>query len=514
MKIINLKTFIVSLIATLLLISCNNDKNFGSPANEATIISSITIEQTAYNSDPSTIYLLKGQVLQLNWAVDPSDGVTFPDITWSSSDETVVAVSETGKLTAGSVGSAIVRITPSIGFGPAAATPALTVNVVDKYVYMNSVSITGAPANTDSIAVGENVQLSATYTTASGDPATFVRYKWSSSDLSIATVNNDGLVTGTGQGTAVITATADDDNPGQQPSASVTIGVKKLIPIETFDIPDDPELGMLGYGETYQIKFNVTPADATVSSIIWASDNPAAVSVSNRGVLTVNALDGVSAIITATAGNIVKNINVAVAQGRLCYSFANSFAPWTVTTAGAAWYSTDGTKTTIQMTNPGVDTSTKHRGDINLVTNGSGIILTMNLSTYRYLAVKVRVPTVLVAGTNSNGCFKLEMWDYPNQVRTIGPAYWGSSTSTTDNNVYTIFGGDAITPDSPNVLYFDLQGKWSSGNPTSWTTPFSIVQFKFTVADYPVAASWLYDIYWVRTFKTVDELSAFVDSEQ
>lgn len=512
MKIINLKNLIFCLIAISLMISCEKDKNLGNPAEEATILSSITIGQTAYNSDSTTIYLLKGQELQLNCTLAPSEGVTFPDIIWSSSDETVVAVSENGKLTAGNVGSAIVRITPAIGFGPAAATPALTVNVVDHYVYMNSVSITGAPASTDSIAVGENVQLSATYTTDSGDPATFVRYKWSSSNTAVATVDNNGLVTGTGQGTVTITATADDDNPGQQPSATTTIGVKTIIPIETFDIPDDPELGMLGYGETYQIKFNVTPANATVSSIVWASDNPAAVSVSNKGVLTVNVMDGASAIITATAGNIVKNINVAVAQGRLCYSFANSFAPWTVTTAGAAWSSTDGTKTTIQMTNPGTDTSTKHRGDINLATNGSGVIVTMNLSTYRYLAVKVRVPTVLVAGTNSNGCFKLEMWDYPNQVRTIGPAYWGSSTSTTDNNVYTILDGDAITPDSPNVLYFDLQGKWSSGNPTSWTTPFSIVQFKFTVADYPATASWLYDIYWVRTFKTLDELTAFASS--
>jgi len=512
MKIINFKNLIVSLIVTSVMISCDKDKNLGNLGEETTIISSITIAPTTFNSDSSTIYLLKGQELPLNCTVSPAEGVTFPDITWSSSDETVVTVSETGKLTAVNIGTAIVRVTPSIGFGPTAATPALTVNVVDHYVYMNSVSITGAPASTDSIAVGENVQLNATYTTDSGDPATFVRYTWSSSNTSIATVDNNGFVTGTGQGTAVITAKADDDNPGQQPSASVTIGVMKIIPIETFDIPDDPELGMLGYGETYQIKFNVTPANATVSSIVWASDNPAAVSVSNKGNLSVNALDGASAIITATAGDIVKKINVAVAQGRLCYSFANSFSPWTVTTAGAAWYSTDGTKTTIQMTNPGTDTSTKHRGDINLAANGSGVIVVMNLSTYRYLAVKVRVPTVLVAGSNSNGCFKLEMWDYPNQTRTIGPAYWGSSTSTTDNNVYTIFGGDAITPDSPNVLYFDLQGKWSSGNPTSWTTPFNIVQFKFTVADYPVDASWLYDIYWVRTFKTLDELSAFASA--
>jgi uncharacterized protein YjdB len=501
-----IKNIITGFIAIFALISCDKDKDFGSPAEEAIVISAINIAETDFDADATTICLLKGQELQLNYTVLPVEGVTFPDIKWSSSDGSVVSVSESGKIAAVNAGTAIVRITPAIGFGSAAATPSRTVRVLDRYVYMNSVSIIGGTS--EQIAVGENLQLGATYTTESGEDATFVRYKWTSNNTQVATVDENGLVTGTGQGEATITATADDQNPGQRPSATTTVGVKQIIPIETFEIPNDPELERLGYGQEYQIKFNVTPADATVSSIKWESDNEAAISVSNSGKLTVNCMDGAMAVIKATAGDIVRTVNVAVAQGRLWYSFADNFTPWTVTTAGAAVQSSDGVKTTVQMSNPTNEGSSKHRGDINLVTNGSGSLLTLNLSTYRYLAVKIQFPTVLVAGNNSQGCIKLEMFDNP---RTIGPNFTGGGTNA--NNRYAILGGDAITTTSPNVIYFDLQSGYDSVNPTSWTSPFNLVQFKFIIADYPVAAPWTYDIYWVRTFKTLEELTAFVSAE-
>jgi uncharacterized protein YjdB len=502
-----IKNIIIACIAIFAMISCDKEKDLGSPAEESIAISAINIAETDFDADAETICLLRGQELQLNYTVSPAEGVTFPEIKWSSSNESVVSISETGKLTAIGVGTAIVRITPVIGFGPVAATPSRTVRVLDRYVYMNSVSITGGTS--ELIAVGENLQLGATYTTESGEEATFIRYKWTSSDPQVATVDeNSGLVTGTGQGSATITATANDQNPGQRPSATTIVGVKQIVPIETFEIPNDPELERLGYGQQYQIKFNVTPADATVSSIRWESDNASAISVSNSGNLTVNTMDGAMAVITATAGNIVRKVNVAIAQGRLCYSFADNFTPWTVTTAGAAVQSSDGIKTTIQMSNPTNEGSSKHRGDINLVTNGGGSLLTLNLSTYRYLAVKIQFPTVLVAGNNSQGCIKLEMFDNP---RTIGPNFTGGGTNA--NNRYAILGGDAITTTSPNVLYFDLQSGYDSMNPTSWTTPFNLVQFKFIIADYPVAAPWTYDIYWVRTFRTLEELTAFASAE-
>jgi len=319
------------------------------------------------------------------------------------------------------------------------------------------------------------------------------------------------LVTGVGEGSTTITCTADDQNPN--PPAAVTVStpikIRQIIPIETLELVNETELAALGYGQEYQIKFNVTPSNATVSSIIWTSDNAAAISVSNTGKLTVNAMSGAMATITATAGNISRTLNVAVAQGKLAYSFANKFTPWTVTTAGAVVQSSDGVKTTIAMSNPTNEGSSKHRGDINLVTSGSGTTMTVAPNVYRYLAVKIQLPTAIIAGSNSVGCIKLEMFDDP---RTIGPVY-RKPGSGSDNNQYAIFGGDVITPTAPNVLIFDLFDCSWSGGFTTGTNAYNLVQFKFVIADYPVAESWLYDIYWVRSFKTMDELTSFVSSD-
>jgi hypothetical protein len=99
------------------------------------------------------------------------------------------------------------------------------------------------------------------------------------------------------------------------------------------------------------------------------------------------------------------------------------------------------------------------------------------------------------------------MFDNP---RTIGPNYTGSTNA---NNSYTIFGGGSITTDAPNVLVYDLVGTTWDGGFTTGTNPYNLVQFKFVIADYPVAAPWTYDIYWVRSFKTMEELTTYVSAE-
>lgn len=511
MNIKNLLYIYAAFLLVFTVASCEKDKYMGESAEEAITISSIIINETPFHADTETICLLTNQELDLVIDVEPKENVTYPEINWSSSDESVVKVSENGKLTAQSVGTSILRVTPAIGFGPTAATPSLTIKVLDKYVYMSGLVITNAPQENDSIDVGASYQLDVDYTTELGELATFERYKWTSSNPEIAIVDENGVVTGVEQGSAIITCQADDQNPGQQPTASATIKVKKIIPIETFELIDDPELGMLGYGQEHQIRFSVTPVDATVSAIKWESDNETDISVSRTGKIVVNSMNGANAVITATAGNIVKKINVAVAQGRLSYSFANTFEPWTVTTTGAMVHSSDGVKTTIQMTNPSNEGSAKHRGDINLVTNGSNKLMTINLSTYRYLAMKIRVPSKLISGTNSQGTIKLEMFDNP---RTIGPVYRGTSPgSTNENNQFVILGSDEVSIVEPSVLYFDMQGEYAV-KPSTWNNPFNLVQFKFVIADYPVAADWNYDIYWVRTFKTLEELITFVNSEE
>nr|WP_320038018.1 Ig-like domain-containing protein [uncultured Bacteroides sp.] len=485
--------------ASLSMISCVDDKDLGSVMTESFPISSITISSTDYDTEGDTICMLKNQTLRLTWITKP-DNVTDPNVAWTSTYDSIAKVTNNESKnatvsTGNNLGITTLMVTPEIGFGSSASTPAKIIKVVDHFTYINSLSITNVP--TKDIAIGDNYKLA---TSCIPSNATFKRYKWISSDPTVATVDNNGTVTGISIGKVTITATANDLNPETPASISAQVSVKKVIPIVGMELVTEDEMSQLGYGEYYQIQYKLTPADATSSLMTWASDNVSIASVDENGLVHVNSLTNGSAVITATYKNISKSVTLTVAEGRLWYSFANSLAPWAV--GNSATYTSNGIKTIVQMGKSG----TKYRGDLSLVTNGSGKNLTITPNTYRYLAIKIRPSSKLVAGTNSAGTIKLELYDNP---QTIG--YNNLGTVSSANNSYSILNGSSISVTDPNVIYYDLKAKYDKVNPTDWSK-FNLVQFKFVIADYLDPAT-NYDIYWIRTFKTLDELNTYVNNE-
>lgn len=100
------------------------------------------------------------------------------------------------------------------------------------YIYGAEVTITYTTANiavtgvslpnTSSVEVGNTVQLTATISPSN---ATNQNVSWSSNNTSIATVNNDGIVTGVAAGTAIITVTTDDGNHTATCTVTVAQGI-------------------------------------------------------------------------------------------------------------------------------------------------------------------------------------------------------------------------------------------------------------------------------------------------
>ena len=85
----------------------------------------------------------------------------------------------------------------------------------------------------------------------------------------------------------------------------------------------------------------------------------------------------------------------------------------------------------------------------------------------------------------------------------------------------TILDG-AETPGSPEVYYYDLQRENAVGNGSnkpfhtfSKTEPEEIKTLQFVMADFKEAngSNTEYTVYWVRTFKTIEDLKAFVENE-
>lgn len=475
--------------------SCSDETDLSGSLQEIQTISSITLDQTVYNADVQNLYMLPNQEIQLGCTVLPEEA-NDKSVKWTSQNETVAVVSADGYLVTKNVGTTVVRVTPGIGFGPSATTPSFTVNVVDHFNYIEGITL----KNTDVLAT-EGLAESASYQVeveALPATATFKRYKWESLNTEIATVDEkSGLVTGVKAGTATIKVTADDFSASPV-SATFTVKVTPTVKVEGIDFTDEGKayLAALGYGETYNMKnaVKLTPADATYALISWSSDNESAVSVdAATGVLKVNGLTG-TANITATCGGVTATIPVSIAGGRLWYSFESQIAPWIAT--DEATLSTDGEKLKLTLDATG-DGSISFDGNLPLSMD------------YPILAMKMRLPYKVLPGDNKQGVIFID---------TQYGRYYQSSNN--GNNKFTVVEGyesqyDGNLPTTPMVCYFDWANGFGTKDklhnlPANGTEEIS--KFKIRTVDFNKVEGHLgyTDIYWIRSFKSVDELKAYL----
>ncbi|WP_096085683.1 Ig-like domain-containing protein [Agaribacterium haliotis] len=117
---------------------------------------------------------------------------------------------------------------------------------------------------------------------------------WTSSNPSVASVDPNGMVTGTGVGTATITAVSVDGSI----SDTVSVNVTALTP-DSVGIVGVPST--LFVGSSKQLSAAVRPIHAPNRSVEWKSSNPAVISVSASGEVTAEAAG--TATITATTSN-------------------------------------------------------------------------------------------------------------------------------------------------------------------------------------------------------------------
>lgn len=160
--------------------------------------------------------LVTGQSVQLVAAPhDQSGGSLSAQVTWSSSATSVASVSDAGLVSAVGAGSATITAT---------ATTGATVVTGDKAVSvaapaLTSVSVSGGA----SVQVNATLQLAAAPLDQAGSPIA-ATVTWSSNATGVATVDNNGLVTGVAAGAANITALATLGNATASSFRAVTVG--------------------------------------------------------------------------------------------------------------------------------------------------------------------------------------------------------------------------------------------------------------------------------------------------
>jgi len=219
----------------------------------------------------------KGKVA-LNAVVLPA-ATDNKSVDWSVSDSSVASVSKSGVVTAGDVArkqQLIVTATAKDGSG-VSGTYQLTVNPLVSSV---GLSLGGQPLeNKASLAIDLASGQAAVQLFANVMPADAIqRVTWESSSPKVATVSDDGLVTGLKKGKTTITARSTD---GTRKTASCTLNVARLA--KEIILTGD---NAVTSGKSITLKALVLPETTDNKKVVWSSSDEAVAKVSRSGAVT------------------------------------------------------------------------------------------------------------------------------------------------------------------------------------------------------------------------------------
>ncbi len=157
--------------------------------------------------------------------------------------------------------------------------------------YPTSISLS---AESSSISIGATTQLTVGYTPSDTNVKNVT---YTSSNESVATVSNTGLVTGIAQGSATITAKAEAAN-STTVQATTTITVT---PIAVTSVSLSSNSETIKVGKTVTLTPTISPSNATNKNVTWTSSNTSIATVSGGTVtgvaagtatITVRTVDG------------------------------------------------------------------------------------------------------------------------------------------------------------------------------------------------------------------------------
>lgn len=287
---------------------------------------------------PTDIVLEKGETQQLNIEYGTDDkaeqekiaeAASKLNLTWTSSDEEVATVDETGLVTA--VGAGEADVTVSVADANISSTTHIKVVILPTGVE--------APETLSLELNGEATKALGAKMTP--EDATDVKLAYLSSDESVATVDESGNVTAVGVGECTITttivadttATAEDAGVDSEmlvvpenAKAETKVTVGKAIESITLDSNE----GVLTVGNTHTIKATVFPEDATDKAVTWKSSDESIATVDAEGNVTAKDTGNVTIMAVNSDGDVSADyaltVNKAAAKPATKYSGTTSSA--------------------------------------------------------------------------------------------------------------------------------------------------------------------------------------------
>lgn len=273
---------------------------------------------------PAGAVLEKGETLQMDLQYDTetrtdadalAEAAEKLELIWTSDDETVASVDENGLVTAVGAGETTIRVSARNGELSGICVVTVVVTARDLVV-------------PDALELVMNGQNSANLNAAATpEDATGVTFTYTSSDETVATVDETGLVTAVANGEAEITVTLTQAFPaatGETATAEtarqpVTLTATTHVTVTTAAerIELDKTEGVLTVGSTHKIKAAVLPDTATDQTLTWTSSDESVATVDASGKVTAKKAG--SAVITASCGDVSAQYNLTVQNVKCSY---------------------------------------------------------------------------------------------------------------------------------------------------------------------------------------------------
>lgn len=324
---------------------------------------------------PTDIVLEKGETQQLNIEYGTDDkaeqekiaeAASKLNLTWTSSDEEVATVDETGLVTAVCAGEA--DVTVSVADANISSTTHVKVVITPTGVE--------APDSIELVTNGENSKALGAKMTP--EDATEVKLAYESSDENVATVDENGVVTAVADGECIITTYVTADVPATAENAEAKPVVDEVASSEAevadsaadSEAPDDAAVsepkdttdssfgvvpdglsaetkvtvttkveqitlnkteGVLTVGNSVTVTATVTPDNATNTTINWTSSDEKVATVDSNGKVTAVAAGNATIKATSESDGDVSadyalTVNKAAAKPTNRYNGATSSA--------------------------------------------------------------------------------------------------------------------------------------------------------------------------------------------
>ncbi len=250
-------------------------------------VTSSTVKVSSVELNRSYVSIEEGETFTLSATVCPTNA-SNKSLTWSSSNTNIASVSTSGKVTAKSRGYVTIIATAKDGSGAC--------DCCDFYItgdiLVTSVSLSPASRT---VSVGDSFWV---YETVCPTNATNCAVTWSTSNSSVATVTQSGLVIAQGAGSATITATAQD---GSSKKGYCYVTVNGTVYVDSVEVSRSALT--LYKGNTHTLSATVCPTNANNRSVRWSSGNTSIATVSSSGVVTAKAAGKVAIYATAKDGS-------------------------------------------------------------------------------------------------------------------------------------------------------------------------------------------------------------------